>query len=406
MKLRRFIGLLALLAAVVVPLTGCRAPRFAARPTYDPDTLFLTWHGDPTTSMTIQWLDEQSRGSSFAVWFAAESSSRWQKVDSTADPFPLTKLLRHRANMRGLKPDTLYRFRVGLNSPEYRFRTAPARLDRPLTFVHGGDSGSGVGAVLVNKFAAKQNPLFAFLGGDIAYSNGRTPSLEIAFLQNWKRHMVAPDGRLIPLIVAIGNHEVDGGYNKTLEEAPFFNSLFGPRFGRHGYATYDFGDYLSIIALDSGHVTPIEGAQTRWLEAQLEKRRRVPHVFAAYHVPAYPSHRPYDGEGPGKIREHWVPVMERFPLAAVLEHHDHTYKRTHPLRGGKVDPAGLVFIGDGAWGAGPRTVKSPDELWYLKTSAPRLHCIVTTLEGGKRTHTAVEPNGNVLDTCSSAAPAE
>jgi hypothetical protein len=36
--------------------------------------------------------------------------------------------------------------------------------------------------------------------------------------------------RLIPLIAAIGNHEVDGGYQKPRDRAPFFYALFP--FGR------------------------------------------------------------------------------------------------------------------------------------------------------------------------------
>ena len=35
----------------------------------------------------------------------------------------------------------------------------------------------------------------------------------------------------------------------------------------------------------------------------------------------------------------------------VLEHHDHTFKRTHPLKGGHIDKYGVIYLG-GAGGTG------------------------------------------------------
>ena len=68
--------------------------------------------------------------------------------------------------------------------------------------------------------------------------------------------MVGRDGRLIPMVACIGNHEVDGGYGKPREKAPFFYALFDGLFPETGYATLDFGDYLSLVLLDTGHTSP------------------------------------------------------------------------------------------------------------------------------------------------------
>ena len=81
--------------------------------------------------------------------------------------------------------------------------------------------------------------------------------------------MIDPKGRLIPMVVCIGNHEVDGGYGKPREAAPFFFALLDGLYPERSYATLDFGDYLSLVLLDTGHVAPIDGEQTSWLDRAL-----------------------------------------------------------------------------------------------------------------------------------------
>src|SRR5262249_4611925 len=139
--------------------------------------------------------------------------------------------------------------------------------------------------------AARQDPMFAVVGGDLGYDNGRSVEVSLAFLRNYSKHMVARDGRMIPLIAAIGNHEVDGGYGKPRTKAPFFYALFDDLYPETGYATLDFGDYLSLVLLDTGHTSPIGGAQASWLEKTLRARQDYPHVVVVNHVPAYPSYR-------------------------------------------------------------------------------------------------------------------
>src|SRR6202011_1762030 len=144
---------------------------------------------------------------------------------------------------------------------------------------------------------ARQDPMFAVIGGDLGYDNGRSTSISLAFLRNYSKHVVGRDGRLIPLIACMGNHEVDGGYGKPRAKAPFFYALFDGLYPDTGYATLDFGDYLSLVLLDTGHTSPIDGAQTFWLEKTLKARADHPHVIVVNHVPAYPSYRSMLGVG-------------------------------------------------------------------------------------------------------------
>ena len=53
---------------------------------------------------------------------------------------------------------------------------------------------------------------------------------------------------------------------------------------------------MSIILLDSGHTHPVGGQQAEWLKNTLEAREKIPYKIAIYHVPAFPSVRPWDNQ--------------------------------------------------------------------------------------------------------------
>lgn len=401
----------------VLPLSA-QTPSFAAEPSYHPDTLTITWQADPLTTMTVQWLSELSvdgelqgpDGTELGVWFSPVGKDDWKRVDAEAKTWELRDLPHYvknhvelemwlyRAHITGLTPGTSYRFRVGTISPEYRFRTAPADNSEPIVFVSGGDVSVGTAAVATYKVAAAQDPLFAFIGGDLSYADGHRTGQKITYLREWHEHMVSPGGYLIPFLAGIGNHEVTGG-STFHQRAPFFAALFdGFYVDGKTYNTIDFGDYLSLVSLDTNHNSPIVGEQTEWLAKALAERVGRPHVFAFYHVPAYPSHRDFEASNSRAVRELWCPLFEKYQIHLAFEHHDHTYKRTHPLTGNKVDPEnGIVYIGDGAWGVGLRREHPAETTWYLAKSDSVYHFIKTTISGNKREHVAINNQGEEFD---------
>ena len=91
-------------------------------------------------------------------------------------------------------------------------------------------------AAAVNIIAARQDPYFAVVGGDIAYDNGTSSAAMLGFLRNYHRHMVDSKGRFIPLVACIGNHEVFGRYRGHRWNAPFFFALFDGLFDDTSYA--------------------------------------------------------------------------------------------------------------------------------------------------------------------------
>lgn len=381
------------------------------------DTLFLTWQRDPTTTITVQWVGPEKDAPTTIRVSPARTADGWTVGQVITKPFGNTVISVHRCEFTGLKPGTEYLLQIGDSIHTSQFRTMPAKATDTFTWVSGGDCGTGPHAIGTNLIAAKQEPYFALIGGDLGYDNGSSAKTAITFLQNYSKHMIDPKGRLIPMVTCLGNHEVRGGYKGKRGDATYYLPLFDGLYQDTTYGALDFGDYLSLVLLDTGHVSPIAGAQTAWLEQALAERQDRPHLIVANHVPAYPSFRspaPLPASGLlGAIglkekaggtgddnRKHWCPLFEKYAVDAVLEHHDHTFKRTHPIKDGLVDKYGVPYLGDGSWGQ-LRPPATPEKRPYLAKVGQAYHMTVHKLEGEQRYHVAVAEDGRVADVCGS-----
>ena len=371
--------------------------------------LYLMWQSDPSTTMTVNWVDLHT-DSSLDVHYRRIGETPWTKATGAKFAIADTTMQGRRIELKNLLPDTNYEFNIGKPiakpSEGWRFRTMPRDLNRPVRFVTGGDmmhTRQKLDKATAN--AASLDPDFALLVGDLAYANGVASNRWVDWLKSWMERAVSPEGRLIPMVIGIGNHEVKGGYNgKVPEDAPFFYSLFTTPEHR-GYYALDFGDYLSILVLDSAHTNPIAGAQAKWLDSALLARKNKQFVFVGYHYPAYGTTKgpkggsPLDAAHSIEIRQHWMPSWEKYGVTAVFEHDHHNYKRTHRLRGHKRDDAnGILYLGDGAWGVETRTVPEPGTAWWLAKAEGRNHVWEVNLRAnGTSTIRAVDIDGKPFD---------
>ncbi|MEI6567179.1 MAG: metallophosphoesterase family protein [Verrucomicrobiota bacterium] len=371
---------------------------------YDPPALYLTWQGDPAHTMTVCW---QTVGDTPpAVYYRPlKSPGKWLQMEGVNKPFKCTRLTDHITELKGLSPSTDYEFCFRPGDRQFKFRTAPADLSEPVRFISGGDvyhERKWMDAM--NAMAAKFDPLFVVIGGDLAYSGDKDKPEKIErwgdYFDSWKNKAVTPDGRLVPLLVSIGNHEVSGSWHQVPEKAPSFYTLF-PMPGSQGYNSLDFGRYLTILLLDSSHTHPVEGAQTDWLRHTLASRRDVLNIFPVYHIPAYPSIRS-DETGDNaditkSIRTNWCPLFDKYGVKIAFENHDHAYKRTHPIQGNKLNPDGVTYLGDGAWGVNLRTPDPKKPRWYVAQSSPTRHFYLVTLHPKMRHIVAINEDQQVFD---------
>src|SRR6266481_4777212 len=67
---------------------------------FAPDSLFLTWQKDPTTTMTVQWIDPEIHADSSISYVpvngAPHAGELWQVQRTITLPFPNTDLKVHR----------------------------------------------------------------------------------------------------------------------------------------------------------------------------------------------------------------------------------------------------------------------------------------------------------------------
>jgi hypothetical protein len=373
----------------------------------------LTWIHDPTTTQVIDWHQEGANASTplpFA-WRKAGDSQWQERLPDRSFPFPFSSRHIHRLELTNLAPGADYEFRIGEEEP-MKFRTLPGDLHEPVRIAAGGDMmGDSRVYGEINRRVAEADASFVVWGGDLAYADGRPENVGrwFDYIRIMSETLLTADRRVLPVVVGIGNHEVRGGYFWNTEYgedgwpgtdearervAPFFYSLWAFP-GHPGYGVLDLGDYASVIVLDTEHSGPLEGTQTEWLADVLDKRRHITHLLPVYHVPAYPSVREYDSRTSSAIRRHWVPLFEKAGVRIAFEHHDHAYKRTHPLLGDRPSEKGIVYVGDGAWGVGLRDPQTDRQ--YLAVAKKKHHAFLITLYPDRVEAEAMDPQGEVFD---------
>ena len=206
--------------------------------------------------------------------------------------------------------------------------------------------------------------------------------------------MVTSDGRLIPILPVLGNHDVKAITLTPMQHHFLFYDMFAMPEKGIPYRVFDVGSYLSLFLLDSGHSYNVGGSQTKWLKDTLSQRENVPYKMAAYHIAGFPSVYPYRGANAKQIRKNWSPLFERYHMNVAFEHHNHAYKRTFPIKGDKIDPDGVIYMGDGSWGVTPR---KPKNLWYLANAAQANAVCLITLSQELSLIEALNIQGEVID---------
>lgn len=386
--------------------TRIREPRTGPLHTY------LTFSDDPVTSMDVNlclqrrdaeepmvYFDTVSRGGDKKAYAMSCKAEYYQSLVELMDRRSLFY-----APLRGLEPGTTYYFIAGDEKygfgEERSFRTLPGG-DAPVRILNGGDMNVGPRAEKLLRLAGQEDADFLVIGGDLPYVNG-------LYKDYWKwikwfqlqDELLHVGGRMVPLVTAIGNHETNNfDSDDHFMRSPFYMSFFG-RQGQGGvYHSHKFGDNIAMIMLDSGHLVPHAGEQAQWLEQELEKYKDVKYKFAAYHVPLYPAYRDYDGAPSAAAREHWGPLFDKYGLTVGLEHHDHVFKRTKPLKGNKVvaEGEGTVYIGDGTFGVDPRKMDDKELHWYNEKQSGTAHYWVIDVKNSGINLRAVDENGVEID---------
>ena len=348
-------------------------------PSKDPDRIILTFHGDPATSRAVTWRSDNSISEAVAQIAEATVNSKFTDhsvtVDAETEPFDLglykgNKSLvvhYHSVRFKGLKPDTLYVYRVGDGIDHWsewiQFRTAKAGY-APTQFVYFGDAQNGVLAhwsrVIRMAHQTAPHASFAIHAGDLINTAHRD--------QEWAEWFKA--GGFIhsqwTAVPAVGNHE----FQSLAQEEPRKVSIqWRPQFTlpveedlvpelHETVYTVDYQD-VRIIVLNSNDELE---AQTDYIEKQLEDCTARWKILTCHHSVFSPA----KGRNFQFARDHWKPLIDKYGVDLVLNGHDHTYARGHvPVRttdGGDSKELGTVYVtsvsGPKQYALDPEQIKS------------------------------------------------
>ncbi|TWU07470.1 purple acid phosphatase family protein [Stieleria varia] len=345
-------------------LWACAAKADARLDGTKPAQWRVTWTEEPSTKATVSW-STAAQGDSHTLRFREKEGDdefSVQLAESGRYTGGDFELYYHHARLTDLKPATAYEIQMVSDtneSPIFYFVTAPA-TDREFSILHGGDSRSDQDArrrvnIMISEMVAQSHDneilsddiLALAHGGDYIVSGNRM-DLWSTWLSDHEL-TATPDGRLLPIIPARGNHD----------KGKPFNEVFGFPEDDLNYYSLSIGSQVKFITLNSE--TSTAGDQAKWLANELSQTRKSHRwLLVQYHRPVYPAVKT-----PHTALKSWVPLFERFNVDLVCEADGHVIKRTLPIRDGKPDETGVVYIGEGGLGVPQRSPKT--DRWFVQS---------------------------------------
>jgi hypothetical protein len=337
----------------------------------------MSYRDDPQHSAVIGWsgsrhaliyFDTVSRKADYRQYRFKSKVSAYNHYKGQHNNF---------ARLSDLTPGTRYYFVLrdtigNIVSRELSFKTLPENA-ASLLIVAGGDSRNSIpiyemspkkcrngfrnGNILVSKIV----PDVVIFGGDFTlnklfWNRHREWS---RWLSDWQL-TITPDGLLIPIIPAMGNHE-DSLDLEMFFDMPSTNGVYHHLLGGDLASLNTFNDLklvcnpAEIGAMDS--MMKKNQATTRWQLVQ-------------YHIPMISQGTKYENRE--DLIRCWAPLFQKWGVDIVSESHAHILKTTFPIivdtlnRGNIIrnDSLGTTYIGEGAWGAPLRKMKPAKE--YIK----------------------------------------
>jgi Purple acid Phosphatase, N-terminal domain/Calcineurin-like phosphoesterase len=340
-------GTTGLIATAAVPPVAGASRRRAGAADGTPEQIHLTWGDDPTRSVVVSWT---SPGRALAPRVRIGQRVIPAVARGYADPRDGEVGWTYHALVDGLRPGATYGYAVTADNDRNAadpfsatFRTAPEGR-AAFRFTSFGDltapSAPWAGSASQSAYAIGAvetlQPLFHLLNGDLADAD---------FANNLQASAANRPWLPVP-----GEHGAESAEReRALGSYLARYSLPGNGVPEFEGRWYDFRvGTAAFLCLSGGDVRRgySGGAQTRWLEAALAAARRdasIDWVVVQLHQCACSSSPYGDGDGDDAdlgIRQHWLPLFDRYEVDLVLCGHSRGYERSFPVRG--FDSAGTL----------------------------------------------------------------
>jgi predicted phosphodiesterase len=310
-----------------------------AAPDEFPDHIILSATADPTQSIGVNWRTHANNtvgyleigiagpGPEFRINTKAYPAKRTliNSAEASKDGF---KSSFFEVQLDGLKPNTLYAYRVGndnFKSEWHQFSTA-SNQSTPLSFLYVGDAQNYIlelwSRVIRNAYKKAPNADFFIHAGDL---------IDTAHDESEWNEWFAAGGFIhseIPAIAVPGNHEYRGLNANRPRDKPELSIQWDAQFGfpKNGpqelHKTCYYIDYpnLRVIALNSNRAIKL---QAQWLKKVLEANNKKWTVVTFHH----PIFSASTGRDNPELRKYWKPLFDQYNVDLALQGHDHSYAR-------------------------------------------------------------------------------
>jgi acid phosphatase type 7 len=268
----------------------------------------------------------------------------------------------HLITLNGLQPQTKYYYLVEgfkdtlQGDKDNHFTTLPVigKQDKYRIGIFG-DCGANIPNQLnsrdqFEKYLGDSLLTAWILLGDNAYSFGTDNEYQQNFFNIYKDNLL----KTSPLFPAPGNHDYhDEPYAAEIAqrsgEVPYYLNFTMPIKGEAGglpshtpsYYSYNIGN-VHLISLDSQgsqenglRLFDTTSSQVKWFKQDVEANKNKGWIIVYWHHAPYSmgSHNSDTETQMRKIRENFIPILERYGVDLVLCGHSHSYERSKLMQG-------------------------------------------------------------------------
>ncbi len=304
-------------------------------------------------SMLIRWRTDALMRS--RVRYGTDPSALNQVADDTA------LVTEHKVLLNKLEPLTKYYYSIG----DIKYTIQGDSNNYFLTLPSPGAAGTyriaafgDCGNNSVNQRNVRDQ-VIRYLGnhylnawillGDNTYPDGTDAEFQANFFNIYKDRLL----KNFPLFPAPGNHdyhdiEFSAALAQQTHAIAYYQNFSMPVNGESGgipshnqaYYSFDIGN-AHFLSLDSygkengARLYDTLGPQVEWIKKDLEAAQHAGWIIAYWHHPPFTmgSHNGDTEDELVKIRENFIPILERYGVDLVLCGHSHDYERSGMMNG-------------------------------------------------------------------------
>ncbi|WP_257658509.1 metallophosphoesterase [Parapedobacter lycopersici] len=304
-----------------------------------------------------------------------------------------------KAALTGLKPGTPYFYEIEavadagdtLTSGVLTFQTEP---ETPSSISFGVIGDTEARPHINNRIAKLlwgERPDFVLHTGDITDGGTQANKYE------WNYEYFTGMGQLLerlPVYPVAGNGEGDLFWYRQYHTLPSPDGYYHIRYGD--------AEFFMLNSNNPGDFAP-SGAQYQWLEKQLAASTARWKFVAHHHALYSADDDDYGDSWSGKstlgdtVLQQIVPLYEKYGVDIVFYGHLHTYQRTYPLTGGKVDhDHGVVYVQTGGAGGNLEDF-TPNRAWFSAKTYRGHHYVTVSISGNHLNLRMYDAEGRLKD---------